>query len=138
MNFKKKEKRYTSYTRNTEAWLPYSYQKPLLTSLLLMSSWPPSDWSIKITHCHAIGPGVSQIEVSLPYLHTNAGLPRCDAKLDESFLVPRLQFLSCIPQEDVILFLGIVIFMSLRPVVAGSIGKYVPIVIEATSCYWLI
>lgn len=24
--------------------------------------------------CHAIGPGVSQIEVALPYLHPNAGL----------------------------------------------------------------
>lgn len=84
MNFMKKQKRYTSHTRNNEAWLPYLYQKPLLTSLLLMSGWPPSDWSIKITNYHAIGPAVSQIEVSLPYLHTNAGLPRCDAKLDES------------------------------------------------------
>lgn len=80
----KKKKRYINYTRNAKAWLPYSYQKPLFTSPLLMSSWRPSDWSIKITHCHAIGPGVSQIEVSLPYLHTNADLPRCDVKLDES------------------------------------------------------
>lgn len=134
----KKKKRYINYTRNAKAWLPYSYQKPLFTSPLLMSSWRPSDWSIKITHCHAIGPGVSQIEVSLPYLHTNADLPRCDVKLDESLLVPRLQFLSRIPQEDVILFLGIVIFVSLRPVIAGGVGKYVPIIIEATGCYWLI
>jgi len=28
--------------------------------------------------------------------------------------------------------------MYLRPVIAGGVGKYVAIVIEATGCYWLI
>lgn len=36
------------------------------------------------------------------------------AALLSPFLVPRLQLLGSVPQEDVVLFLGVVVLMSLR------------------------
>lgn len=84
------------------------------------------------------------------------------------FLVSWLQLLSSIPQEDVVLFLGVVVLVALRksdsdgknekrnlqqelrqrantlnpthlrPVVAGGVRKYVSVVVEATRRDWLV
>lgn len=53
-------------------------------------------------------------------------------------LVPGFQLFGCVPQEDVIFLLRIIKFMALGPVVAGSVGKYVSVVIEAAGRYGLI
>lgn len=43
------------------------------------------------------------------------------AALLSPFLVPRLQLLGGVPQEDVVLFLGVVVLMTLRDAVWKSV-----------------
>lgn len=49
-------------------------------------------------------------------------------------LIPGLQLFSRVAQENVILLLGIIKLMSLGPVVAGGVGEYVAVVVEAAGC----
>lgn len=45
------------------------------------------------------------------------------AALLSPFLVPRLQLLGSVPQEDVVLFLGVVVLMTLRDSICQSVSR---------------
>lgn len=59
-------------------------------------------------------------------------------KSDSLLLIPGLQLFCCISQKNVVFLLWIIEFMTLWPIIAGSISKYIAIVVETTSRYWLV
>lgn len=61
-----------------------------------------------------------------------------ELKSDSLLLIPGLQLFCCISQKNVVFLLWIIEFVTLGPIIAGSISKYIAIVVETTSRNWLV